>query len=93
MEAVRLSSSFPLNSITASLLLHSIFLLLNLQPLASHHLVFETLLLTFPGSYVFNPLGSDSRKNGFAPIMGILGLLNKEEDLYHTGGLHFALKL
>lgn len=91
MEAVRLSSSF-LNSLTTSLLLHSIFLFLNLRPLASHHLFFETLLLTFPGSYIFNPLGSDSRKNGFAPVMGILGLLNKEEDLYHTGGLHLALK-
>lgn len=35
-------------------LLHSIFPLLNLLPLASHHLFFETPMLTFPESSMFN---------------------------------------
>lgn len=85
-------SSFPLNGITTFPSLHSTFLLLNLLFLASHHLFFKTPLLTFPGSCIFNPLGSNSRKNGFASVTGVLGLSNEEGDPYHTGGHCLLLK-
>lgn len=65
----------------------------NLLFLTSQHLFFETPLLTFPGSYIFNPLGSHSRKNGFAPVAGILGLWNEEGHLYHTGGCSLTWNL
>ena len=58
-------------------LLPSAVLLLSLLPLTSHHLSFETPMFTFPGRCIFNPLGFTPRKNGFAPVVGTLGLLSK----------------
>lgn len=55
-------------------LLPSIFLLLNLLP--------HSFSVNFPR----NPVGSNLRKKSFAPVMGTLSLLNKEGDVYHTGG-------
>lgn len=73
-------------------LLPSAVLLLSLLPLTSHHLSFETPMFTFPGCCIFNPLGFTPTKNGFAPVVGTLGLLSQGAGESLSGGLPLALK-
>lgn len=62
-------------------LLPSNFLLLNLPHSFSSFILWNTSV-NFPR----NPLGSNLRNKSTAPVMGTLSLLNKEEDVSHTGG-------
>lgn len=58
-------------------------LLLNLLPHSFSSFILWNTLLTFPAIHWVLIW---ERKALFAPVMGTLSLLNKEEDVYHTGG-------
>lgn len=70
--------------------LHRIFPLLNLLPPTSHHLFLICLCELFQET--INPVVFNSRKNGFAPVLGIWGLLSIGGGLCETGGLCPALE-